>query len=100
KYTLPTGRITVSIAMDERERMVCVSVADTGVGVPPADLPHIFGKFFRVAEHKKLAPGTGLGLNLVKHIIETVHGGRVSVQSELGIGSVFTFGLPMADSAI
>ncbi|MCX5661750.1 MAG: ATP-binding protein [Planctomycetota bacterium] len=100
KYTLPGGKITISVGVDERERMVDVSVADTGVGIPPADLPFLFSKFYRVAEHKKLAPGTGLGLNLVKNIVETVHAGKVSVFSEVGKGSTFTFSLPMADSVM
>lgn len=99
KYTHPGGRVTVAIKVDEHARTVNVSVIDTGVGVPPADLPHLFEKFYRVADHKKMAKGTGLGLNLVKHIVETVHGGHVTVTSEVGKGSTFTFSLPMADAA-
>jgi len=74
-----------------------VSISDTGVGIPPADLPHLFEKFYRVAEHNKLAKGTGLGLNLVKNIIEAVHGGKVTVSSEVGKGSTFIYSLPMAE---
>lgn len=98
KYTPEQGRVEVSISVDEHARAVCVHVTDTGVGVPPGDLPHLFGKFYRVANHKKVAKGTGLGLNLVKHIIETVHNGKVWVQSEVGVGSTFTFSLPIADN--
>jgi signal transduction histidine kinase len=89
--------VVVSITVDEHAKQVNVSVSDNGVGIPPADLPHLFEKFYRVADHKKMAKGTGLGLNLVKHIIETVHGGKVSVSSEVGKGSAFTFSLPMAE---
>ena len=97
KYTQADGKVTVSINVDEHTHMVRVSIADTGVGIPKDDLPHLFSKFYRVAEHKKMAKGTGLGLNLVKHIIETVHGGKVAVTSEQGNGSTFSFSLPMAD---
>jgi signal transduction histidine kinase len=78
--------------------VVRVSVADTGVGIPAEDVPHLFEKFYRVDQHKKLAQGTGLGLNLVKQIIETVHGGKMAVTSEPGKGSVFTYSLPLADN--
>lgn len=97
KYTSPGGKVSVTLAVDESRRQVTVSVSDTGMGIPGDDLPHLFGKFYRVSEHKKVAKGTGLGLNLVKHIVETVHGGKVSVISELGKGSTFTFSLPLAD---
>jgi two-component system, OmpR family, phosphate regulon sensor histidine kinase PhoR len=97
KYTPEKGKVVVSITVDEHAKQVNVSVSDNGVGIPPADLPHLFEKFYRVADHKKMAKGTGLGLNLVKHIIETVHGGKVSVTSEVGKGSTFTFSLPMAE---
>ncbi|NJL30714.1 MAG: ATP-binding protein [Phycisphaerales bacterium] len=98
KYTFSGGKVTVSVHVDDHSRLVHVSVTDTGVGIPTEALPHLFQKFYRVAEHKKMAKGTGLGLNLVKQIVETVHGGKVSVTSEPGKGSTFTFGLPMADN--
>lgn len=98
KYTPGGGKVSVSILVNEHNRTVNIAVADNGVGIPPADLPHLFEKFYRVADHKKMAKGTGLGLNLVKHIIETVHGGKVSVTSEVGKGSTFTFSLPMAEN--
>jgi two-component system phosphate regulon sensor histidine kinase PhoR len=62
-------------------------------------MPHLFEKFYRVADHKKIAKGTGLGLNLVKHIVETVHHGRVSVTSQVGKGSTFSMCLPMSEAA-
>ncbi len=98
KYTPAGGKVTVSVHVDDHSRLVHVSVTDTGVGIPPEAIPHLFQKFYRVAEHKKMAKGTGLGLNLVKQIVETVHGGKVGVTSEAGKGSTFTFGLPMADN--
>jgi len=97
KYTPAGGRVTVAISVDDRNRRVNVSVTDTGVGIPKQDIPFLFDKFYRVNNHKKIAKGTGLGLNLVKHLIETVHGGRVRVLSEIGKGSSFIYSLPLAD---
>jgi two-component system phosphate regulon sensor histidine kinase PhoR len=70
-------------------------VSDTGLGIPGEDLPRIFDKFYRVQANSKIAKGTGLGLTLVKHIIETVHDGRIAVTSEVGKGSTFSFELPL-----
>lgn len=97
KYTLPGGKVTAAMDVNEATRTVTVSIIDTGVGIPPADLPHLFEKFYRVAEHNKIAKGTGLGLNLAKHIIETVHGGKMTIISEVGKGSTFSFSLPIAE---
>ncbi len=96
KYTPSGGRVCVEAVVDDHRHTVTVSVSDTGVGIPPEALPHLFEKFYRVSEHKKIAKGTGLGLNLVKHIVETVHGGEVSVTSEEGRGSTFRFSLPLS----
>ena len=98
KYTPAGGKVTIAVEVDEPARLVHVAVTDTGVGIPAEDLPHLFEKFYRVDRHKRLAQGTGLGLNLVKQIIETVHGGQVSVVSEPGVGSTFTYSLPLADN--
>lgn len=98
KYTGPAGKVAVTVSVDSPNRLVHVSVADTGVGIPPQDLPHVFDKFYRVDGHKKLAKGTGLGLSLVHQIIETVHGGTVTVKSEVGQGTTFTYSLPLAES--
>jgi two-component system phosphate regulon sensor histidine kinase PhoR len=95
KYTPEGGTITVSVSVDERRGVAVCDVADTGAGIPAADLPHIFDKFYRVKANAKLAKGTGLGLTLVKHIIETAHDGKLAVTSEAGKGSTFTFELPL-----
>ncbi|MBL4702173.1 MAG: PAS domain-containing protein [Phycisphaeraceae bacterium] len=98
KYTLSGGTVQVSVEADENTRMLNVFVKDTGIGIPQEALTHVFNKFYRVIGHKKIAKGTGLGLNLVKHIIETVHSGKVQVQSEVNVGSVFMYTLPMAEN--
>jgi two-component system phosphate regulon sensor histidine kinase PhoR len=95
KYTPDGGTITVRVSVDERRSVAVCDVSDTGAGIPPEDLPRIFDKFYRVPANSKLAKGTGLGLTLVKHIIETVHDGKMSVTSEIGKGSTFSFELPV-----
>ncbi len=94
KYSPDGGRVTVTVENDETTGSVMTTVADTGLGIPPDSLPHVFDKFYRVENYKRVAKGTGLGLNLVKHIVETVHGGQVAVTSEVGMGSRFVFTIP------
>ena len=79
-----------------RHGCVRVTVTDTGVGIPEEEMGHLFEKFYRVAANNKHAKGTGLGLNLVKQIVEKVHNGRVFVTSKVGVGSTFGFELPLA----
>jgi len=95
KYTPSGGKIVVEVMVDERRGVAACAVADDGAGIPATDLPHIFEKFYRVKANKKLAKGTGLGLTLVKHIVESVHNGELSVTSEEGQGSTFCFELPV-----
>ncbi len=95
KYTPEGGNVTVKVSVDERRKVAVCEVSDTGAGIPAEDLPHIFDKFYRVKANCKMAKGTGLGLTLVKHIIETVHEGKLSVTSEPGKGSTFCFEMPV-----
>ena len=83
----------IKISAEQRDSHVAVSVSDTGSGIPTEYLPHIFDKFVQVPD----APtgGAGLGLTISKSIIEA-HGGKISVQSEVGRGTTFTFTLPLA----
>lgn len=98
KYTPDEGRVTVSVENDDATRSVLVSVSDTGLGIPPDAIDRVFEKFYRIDNYKRVAKGTGLGLNLVKHIVETVHRGRVGVESSVGMGSRFWFSIPFEDA--
>jgi len=83
----------INISAEQRESQVAVSIFDTGSGIPTEYLPHIFDKFVQVPD----APtgGAGLGLTISKSIVEA-HGGQISVQSQVGLGTTFTFTLPLA----
>jgi len=92
KYTPKGGRITVEAR--QRPGDVELTVSDTGIGIPPMEIPRIFERFYRVdrARSREMG-GTGLGLSIVKHIVEA-HGGKVSVESQFGKGSRFIVTLP------
>jgi two-component system, OmpR family, phosphate regulon sensor histidine kinase PhoR len=95
QYTLPGGQIMLSA--EEGDAEVVVTVSDTGIGIPQADQPRIFERFYRVdVARSREAGGTGLGLAIAKHLVE-VHGGRLWVDSEVGQGSQFHFSVPLFD---
>lgn len=87
KYTPSGGKVTLRTRLLDDE--ICFEVQDTGVGLCEEDCQRVFEKFYRVKKDKAMAQGTGLGLPLAKHIIEDVHGGRLTVESVLGQGSTF-----------
>jgi signal transduction histidine kinase len=94
KYTPAGGKVTVTL--EQRNDEAVISVADTGIGIPESDLPHLFEEFYRASNVKQLGiTGTGLGLAIVKDLVER-YGGRVSVRSTLGEGTTFTVVLPLA----
>jgi len=95
KYTPEGGTITIATVVDEANQKVITRICDTGVGIPPKDLPFVFDKFYRAEANNRMAKGTGLGLSLVKHIVETVHQGRIFVESQVGKGSCFGFELDL-----
>ena len=95
KYTPQGGRIIVRTEVDEPRGVLLLKVTDNGAGIPAAELPNLFKKFHRVQSNCGMATGTGLGLPLVKRVIEQDHGGRVFVESQDGKGSTFGFELPM-----
>jgi signal transduction histidine kinase len=91
-YTERGGQITLSAAQvgDQME----FSVADTGIGIPPEHLPHIFDRFSRIP-HQSRGAGTGLGLAIVREIV-TAHGGSVTCESQPGQGTTFRIRLPIS----
>jgi two-component system NtrC family sensor kinase len=91
KYTPEAGKITVHLRREDSQ--VIFEVADTGVGIPATDQPHIFEKFYRASNAPKGTPGTGLGLAIVRSIVEN-HQGRIWVQSNVGTGTKFVVVLP------
>jgi len=98
-YTPVGGKVVVSTGMEETEgrTWATVTVADTGMGIPEEELPHLFERFFRGVEPRSMQiSGTGLGLAIAKEIVE-LHGGRVTVESQVDVGSTFTVWLPLAD---
>jgi two-component system, OmpR family, phosphate regulon sensor histidine kinase PhoR len=95
QYTLPGGKIVLSA--ESRSDEVIFTVADTGIGIPQADQPRIFERFYRVdVARSREAGGTGLGLSISKHLVEA-QGGRIWVESEVGVGSKFHFAVPVSD---
>lgn len=97
RYTGDGGSVDVSVRAEDDS--VVVKVADTGIGIPQRELPRIFERFYRVDRARsRETGGTGLGLSIVRHVTEN-HGGEVSVESELGQGTVFEVRLPMAPVA-
>jgi signal transduction histidine kinase len=92
KFTPEGGRIEV-VAVP-KDGLVEVSVSDTGVGIAPEDQKAVFEEFRQVGTAEKKAEGTGLGLTLCRKFIE-LHGGRIWLQSQVGVGSTFTFTIPV-----
>ena len=95
KYTPPKG--TVKLRVQTRQNMAVIEVADSGIGIPTAALPHVFERFFRVDEARSRdLGGAGLGLAIVKSIC-AAHQGRVEASSTPGQGSLFRVELPLAN---
>ncbi len=94
KYSKPPADITVTLA--KGEQWIEIRIADKGIGIPPADLEHIFERFYTVDKaHSRKMGGSGLGLSIVETIISK-HFGKISVASELGKGTTFTILLPIS----
>jgi len=95
KYTPANGEIRVAAVVEGDQ--VILRVSDSGPGIPTADQPYVFDKFFRASNVPDDTGGTGLGLSIVKSIVDS-HRGRVWVDSQLGRGTTFTVVLPRADA--
>jgi len=99
RYTPKGGEVVISTDTAEIEGRVwaTATVTDTGIGIPDEELPHIFDRFFRGKEPQMMqVSGTGLGLAIVKEVIE-LHGGRVTVESQVNEGSSFTIWFSLID---
>jgi signal transduction histidine kinase len=98
KYTQSQGRVTVTATVGEDQ--IAIEVSDTGLGISPADTERIFEKFYR-AQDKRLVDikGSGLGLAIARDVIR-LHGGDITVESELNNGSTFTVTLPIAKERV
>jgi len=96
QYT-PAG-VQIMVSAERHDGDVVFTVSDTGIGIPQADQPRIFERFYRVdVARSREVGGTGLGLSIAKHLMEA-HGGRLWVESEVGQGSQFHFSVPIFDS--
>ena len=94
KYSPEGGTVTVTTRVEGR--FALVSVTDTGIGIPAEEIAHVFERFRRVRSGAAQSiPGTGLGLTIVKQIVE-MHGGKIWVESAVGHGSSFHFTVPLA----
>jgi two-component system phosphate regulon sensor histidine kinase PhoR len=94
KFTPVGGTITVRAGLNHKGSFVLFSVMDTGFGIPAAELPRIFERFYK-ADRARSSGGTGLGLAISKHLVEA-HGGEIWAKSKEGKGSTFYFSLPVA----
>ncbi len=95
KFTEPGGRVVLTVHVDAAQRNVEIRVADNGIGIAEEKLPFIFERFVQSdSSASRRYNGSGLGLSLVKQLVE-LHGGQVTVVSELGIGSEFVVTLPI-----
>lgn len=94
KYTPAGGSVRISVHAEET--LAVLSVEDTGIGIPEANIPRLFERFYRVdTSRSRSLGGTGLGLAIVKHIVSLVDG-HITVKSRVGEGSVFTVYVPLA----
>jgi signal transduction histidine kinase len=93
KYTPAGGQVAVNLCQSGDE--ISVAVTDTGIGIPPDALPHLFEEFYRAPNARAAKiPGTGLGLAIVKELVDR-YSGRIYVESKMGEGTTFTVALPM-----
>jgi signal transduction histidine kinase len=90
RHTSSGGSVTIQVEVDEQRRRALVSVVDTGTGISPEDLPHVFDRFFKSRD----SAGSGLGLAIAKNLV-SAHGGQIEAQSQVGSGTTVRFTLPL-----
>lgn len=95
KFTPDGGAVSVHLESDENAQVI-LRVSDTGIGIPPEQLPRIFDRFYSVGQNEKDLTGTGIGLALTKELVE-LHHGRIEVESQAGQGAVFTVRFPIGE---
>lgn len=94
KFTGPGGQVTVAIEPSPGRDEVVIVVADTGIGIPDADIPQLFSRFFRASNALEAAiPGVGLGLSIAQQVVQA-HGGTIGIESTVGRGTTVTVRLP------
>ena len=101
KFTSDGGVVTVGLASDSKHGLAMLTVADTGIGIPPESVGRVFDRFYQVEKVRQrfgVKRGNGLGLSICQSIIHT-HRGTIGVASELGKGTTFTLMLPLANPA-
>ncbi len=101
KFTPSGGVVVIGTRLEAGGNAQCFYVRDTGIGIPPEDLPRIFERFYKVNQARSKADfidtgggGSGLGLAIARHVVEA-HGGRIKAESVVGQGSTFSFNLPV-----
>lgn len=94
KFNQTGGTVVVQMSTSEDNCWFVCDVTDSGVGIPEENIPDLFTEFYQVdSSYARREEGSGLGLALSKRLVE-LHGGTISVSSQLGVGSAFTFKLP------
>jgi heavy metal sensor kinase len=102
KFTLAEGHVLVTLRPDDERQQVVLRVTDTGLGIGPEDLPHVFERFYRgdkSRQRENFTSGNGLGLSICESIV-LAHGGTIEVESTEGHGATFTVRLPIATSEL
>lgn len=94
RYTPSGGRVRIGLQPDDDRRGAALTIADTGIGIAPGDIPRIFDRFYRAdPARSRVTEGSGLGLSIARWICEA-HGGSIAVESRVGVGSTFSVWLP------